>query len=158
MLSLLSCPILTYAQTQIAQTLVEFAPTATGGEATGSGGTASFSVGQIVYTTNIGANGTVAQGVQQPYEISTTLGINETTINLELSVFPNPTTNFLTLKVKDNTQLSYLLYNLQGQLLESKSLQSTSTNINLEAQPTATYFVKIFKNNQPIKTFKIIKN
>lgn len=38
---------------------------AAGGDATGVGGTASFSIGQIVYTT-IGNNGTtVAQGVQQ---------------------------------------------------------------------------------------------
>ena len=51
-------------------------PTATGGEATGTGGTASYSVGQVVYTTNTGTNGSMAQGVQQPYEISTTVGIN----------------------------------------------------------------------------------
>ncbi|RUA31173.1 MAG: hypothetical protein DSY76_01675 [Bacteroidetes bacterium] len=133
-------------------------PTATGGEATGSGGTASYSVGQVVYTTNTGTNGSVAQGVQQPYEISTTVGINETTINLELSVYPNPTTNYLTLKVEDNANLSYQLYDMQGKLIESKTLQSTSTNINLEAQQAATYFVKVIKNNQSIKTFKVIKN
>jgi type IX secretion system substrate protein len=133
-------------------------PTATGGEATGTGGTASYSVGQIVYTTNTGTNGSVAQGVQQPYEISTTVGINEITINLELSVYPNPTTNYLTLKVDDNTNLSYQLYDLQGKIIEGKMLQSTSTNINLEAQPAATYFVKVIKNKQIVKTFKIIKN
>ena len=65
-----------------------------GGEATGTGGTASYSLGQVVYTTNTGTNGSVVQGVQQPYEISTTLGINETSINLELSVYPNPTNNY----------------------------------------------------------------
>jgi Secretion system C-terminal sorting domain len=133
-------------------------PTATGGEVTGTGGTASYSVGQIVYTTNTGTNGSEAQGVQQPYEISTTVGINEITINLELSVYPNPTTNYLTLKVDDNTNLSYQLYDLQGKIIEGKMLQSTSTNINLEAQPAATYFVKVIKNKQIVKTFKIIKN
>ena len=46
--------------------------TAAGGEATGSGGTASYSVGQVVYTTVTGTNGSVAQGVQHPYEISIT--------------------------------------------------------------------------------------
>jgi hypothetical protein len=34
-----------------------------GGEAAGSGDTVSYSVGQLVYTTNIGS-GTVTQGVQ----------------------------------------------------------------------------------------------
>ena len=42
-------------------------PTASGGEATGTGGTASYSVGQVVYTTNTDATGTVTQGVQQAY-------------------------------------------------------------------------------------------
>jgi len=133
-------------------------PTASGGEATGTGGTASYSVGQVVYTTNTGTNGSVAQGVQQPYEIYTTVGINETSINLELSVYPNPTTNYLTLKTDDNANLSYQLYDLQGKLIENKKVSSNATNISLEGQPTATYFLNVVKNNQIVKTFKIIKN
>ena len=74
---------------------------ATGGEATGTSGTASYSVGQVVYTTNTGTTGSVAQGVQQPYDISITVGINEMPISLEWSVYPNPTTGFLTVKVED---------------------------------------------------------
>ncbi len=41
---------------------------ATGGNASGSGGSASYSAGQVVYTTHTGANGSVAEGVQQPFE------------------------------------------------------------------------------------------
>jgi hypothetical protein len=40
-------------------------PAATGGEATVSGGTVSYSVGQVVYTSAKGRNGSAAQGVQQ---------------------------------------------------------------------------------------------
>ena len=133
-------------------------PTATGGEAIGTSGTASYSVGQVVYTTNTGTNGSVAQGVQQPYEISTTVGINETAIKLELSVYPNPTTNYLTLKTEDNSNMSYQLYDLQGRVIENKKVSSNATNISLEGQATATYFLKVVKNNQIIKTFKVIKN
>jgi hypothetical protein len=140
------------------------ATTTAGGEASGSGGTASYTVGQTVYTTNTSTNGnTIAQGVQQPFEISTTIGINETSIKLEMSVYPNPTTNYLTLKVDDsamlnNQQLSYHLYDLQGKLIESKKVISNSSNISLENQPTATYLLKVTRNNQVIKIFKIIKN
>ena len=38
-----------------------------GGDVSGSGGTVSFSVGQIDYLSITGAGGSVAQGVQQPY-------------------------------------------------------------------------------------------
>tara|TARA_B110000495_G_scaffold198216_1_gene209664 strand:- start:26 stop:502 length:477 start_codon:yes stop_codon:yes gene_type:complete len=132
-------------------------PTATGGEATGTGGTTSYSVGQVVHTTNTGSNGSVAQGVQQTYEISVTTGVNETTIDLELSVYPNPTTDYLTLKVENTEGLSYQLYDLQGKVIVSKTLNGTSSNISLEGQPTATYFLEVVKNNQKVKTFKIIK-
>jgi hypothetical protein len=129
-----------------------------GGEATGLGGTASYSVGQVVYTTNTGTNGSVAQGVQQPYEISTTAGINETTINLEMSVYPNPTTNYLTLKTEDNSNLSYQLYDLQGKVIENKKINANSTTIKMEALPNAVYLLKIKNNSQIVKSFKIIKN
>ncbi len=42
---------------------------ATGGTATGSGGSVSLTVGQLVWHMFPGSNGTVLQGVQQPYEI-----------------------------------------------------------------------------------------
>jgi len=129
-----------------------------GGEATGTGGTASYSVGQVVYTTATGTNGSVAQGVQQPYEISTTVGINETSINLEMSVYPNPTIDYLTLKVEDNFNLSYQLYDLQGKVIENKKVNTNSTIIKMEGLPKAVYFLKVVNNKQAVKTFKIIKN
>jgi hypothetical protein len=133
-------------------------PTAAGGEATGTGGTASYSVGQVAYATNTGSNGSVLQGVQQPFEISTTVGINETSIHLEMSVYPNPTTDYLTLKVEDNSNLSYQLYDLQGKVIENKKVNANSTIITMEALPKATYFLRVTDNKNTVKTFKVIKN
>jgi len=48
---------------------------ATGADAAGSGGKVSYSVGQIAYTSQTGSNGSVTQGVQQPYEIFATVGV-----------------------------------------------------------------------------------
>ena len=129
---------------------------ASGGEATGSGGTVSYSVGQVVYTTNTGTNGSLSQGVQQPYVVSTTIGTNETSI--QLNAYPNPTTNNLTLATDDSESLSYQLFNIQGAEISSKTLNSKTCSINLEGYPPATYFLKVIKNNEVIKAFKIIKN
>jgi len=134
------------------------AVTATGGEATGTGGTASYIVGQVFYTTATGTNGSVAQGIQQAFEISVTLGVNETAINLELSVYPNPTTNYLTLKVEETANLNYQLFDMQGKVIENKKVTTNTTSITMEALPTATYFLNVVKNNQVVKTFKVIKN
>ena len=74
--------------------LVQEAVSATGSEASGTG---SNSIGQVVYPLNTGTNDSVAQSVQQPYEISTTAGIDVKNINLKLSVYPNSTTDYITL-------------------------------------------------------------
>ena len=132
--------------------------TTSGGDATGTGGTASYSVGQVMYTTATGTNGSIAQGVQQPYEISVTTGVNKTTINLELSVYPNPTTDYLTLKVEDNTELNYQIYDNHGKVIANKKVTATTSTINLESLPKATYFLNVVNNSQVLKTFKIIKN
>jgi len=132
----------------------------TGGEASGSGGTVHYSIGQVVYTTNNGTSGSVAQGVQQPFEISTISGIDVRNINLELSVFPNPTVDYLSLKV-ENSELStfnFQLYDIQGKLVMSKQLSSKSTTIDMKNLPTSTYLLKVTDDQKWIKTFKIIKN
>jgi hypothetical protein len=135
---------------------------ATGGNASGSGGTVSYSVGQVVYTTNTGgSNGTVAQGVQQPFEISVVTGLEEAKgISLSISAYPNPTTDFLNLKVEnyENTNLSYQLFDIGGKLLETKKITGNQTNIVMGNLVPATYFVKVTEGNKEVKTFKIIKN
>ena len=136
------------------------ATTATGGNASGSGGSVAYSIGQIVYTTHTGTNGSVAQGVQQPYEISIVLGIDNHSIKLELTAYPNPTTNYLTLNV-GNAELSTLnfqLYDINGKLIENRKIISNTETIGMENLPSATYFLKVTNNNNEIKTFKIIKN
>ena len=134
--------------------------TAAGGGASGSGGTAAYSVGQIVYTTNTGAGGSVAQGVQQPYEISIVLGLEDHQISLNMKVYPNPTSDFLILNV-GNFELSTLnfeLFDVSGKLLESKKITSITETISMENLPSSTYFLKVTSNNEEVKTFKIIKN
>ena len=133
---------------------------ASGGEATGSDGKVSYSIGQIVYLSNSAADGSVAEGIQQAYEISTTVGIEFADIQLELAVYPNPTTDFLNLKVADfkGATLSYQLFDFEGKLLASQLLNNHSTQIEMKNFPSSTYFLKIADKENNIKTFKIIKN
>jgi len=137
---------------------------AAGGNAAGSGGSVSYSVGQVVYITNSGTNGSVAQGVQQPFEISLITGLEDVKgINLTVSVYPNPATEFVTLKVDASVMLSkqsmsYQLYDFSGKLLESKKMEGDETSISMRNLPPATYFIKVTEGNKQIKSFKIVKN
>lgn len=128
-------------------------------EASGTGGHLSSSFGQVHYQTNSGSSGTMTQGVQQAFEISVTSGIKETGIELNCSVFPNPTVNFLNLKItaNNNDKLSYQLFDQNGRIVDSNSVNSENTMIDMTTLPTSTYFLIVNQNNLEIKTFKIIK-
>jgi hypothetical protein len=135
--------------------------TTSGGNASGGGGTVSYTVGQVVYTTNGNSNGSVAQGVQQPYEISVVTGIVEAKdISLEIMVYPNPATDFIKLKIENYKlqSLRYQLYNTNGSLLQVNKIVGNETNIVMSNLVSATYFLKVTDNNKVIKTFKIIKH
>jgi hypothetical protein len=133
---------------------------ATGGDATGSGGSVAYSVGQIVYTTHTGTTGSVAQGVQQPYEISVVLGIENSLIDLDISAYPNPTTQNLTLSIGNDISetLHFQLCDLSGKIIERRKISNRTETIYMENLATATYFLKVSNANNEVKIFKIIKN
>ncbi|NOZ47579.1 MAG: T9SS type A sorting domain-containing protein [Chlorobi bacterium] len=134
---------------------------AAGGNISGPGGSASYSVGQVVYTTNTGTNSySVAEGVQQPYEISVVSGIEQAKgINLECTAYPNPTSDFITLKVDDfnNKNLFYQLFDIDGKIIKTEKIIVAKTEINTEVLIQGSYFLRIIDNQKEIKTFKIIK-
>jgi hypothetical protein len=136
------------------------ATTATGGNATGANGTLTYSVGQIVYTTNKGVNGSMNQGVQYPYEISVVSGLEDTkSITLEYSVYPNPTADYLKLKITDYKieNLSYQLYDTNGKLILSQKINEAESTVSLQGFIHGSYFLKLTNKANLIKTFKIIK-
>lgn len=136
---------------------------ASGGNATGAGGSASYSVGQTVYSTQSGANGSVIQGVQQPYEISVVIGIENTSDNnFSLSVHPNPTTDNLVLEMENpslsDQSMHYQLYDVSGKLILSERITENKTSIPFKNLAAATYYIKVVQESKELKTFKIIKN
>ncbi|MCF8276022.1 MAG: T9SS type A sorting domain-containing protein [Flavobacteriales bacterium] len=132
---------------------------ASGSELSGSTGTISYSIGQVVYHTNSLPGGSMAEGVQQPYEISTVLGIDIPEIVLQLSAYPNPTTDVLNLVIGNYNyeDLSYQLYDVAGKLLLDGNIVDSSTAIRMDQFAMATYYLTIADSQKPIKTFKIIK-
>jgi hypothetical protein len=132
-----------------------------GGNASGSGGSVSYSVGQVVYTTSTGANGSVAQGVQQPFEISV-VSVNEEAAGITLTflAYPNPTTEYLTLSIAGGVPVQYsaALYNIDGELLKTQKVVTNETNIVMSNLPPGTYLIRLIQGDKAVKIFKIIKN
>ena len=133
--------------------------TAAGGTATGTGGSVTYTVGQLVFNQVTGSTGFIIQGVQQPYEISViTAVVNTEDISLDCIVYPNPTHGSIKLVIKsfNDENMVYRLYNMEGLLLQEKRIEDTPTVISPDRFPYGIYFIKILKARKEIKVFKII--
>ncbi|HKI88685.1 MAG TPA: T9SS type A sorting domain-containing protein [Draconibacterium sp.] len=132
-----------------------------GKDISGNGGTVSYSIGQVAFITNSGINGSVAQGVQQVYEIFVLTGLDDKKgININCKAYPNPTTQFLFLKIESLhiENMSFQLFDMNGRLLLNRDIEDFETTIPMSEYVPATYFLHVFENKLNVKTFKIIKH
>lgn len=136
-----------------------------GGVSKGSGGTASYSLGQVFYTTISGLDKTATLGVQQPYSIIRWQAAHPKSakISLAFSAFPNPTNDLLTLKLDESLDLSinslyYRLFDMNGKLLSLKRITEYSTVLSLKNYSSSIYQLQVTSDTDDFITFKILKN
>lgn len=132
-----------------------------GGNDEGDGGSVSYTIGQVFYKVIGESNGTLLQGVQQPYEINEVTGLEDfQNMDGEVLIYPNPVENFLMLNIQadEAIDLKYEIFNLQGKLLRNSQINSTETRISMESLAPSVYYLKISDGNQLWKVFKIVKN
>jgi hypothetical protein len=137
-----------------------------GGRAVGNGGFVDYTVGQITYTTNFSGTYSVAQGVQQPYEIIIETDPRDAlNLTLTCSAYPNPVADFLTLQVENyiDEKIEYTLYDAVGKLLTTGNVEKKKTVISMVGYISSTYTLKVIQQrneSMPRKTkvFKIILN
>ena len=149
-LSLL-CFSLSYSQESI---------NSSGSDATGNGGTVAYSIGQVVYATNSGTNGSSAQGVQHAYEILT-LNDNENAKLISLRAFPNPTNDNLIIEIGNNIDedLHFELFDLGGKMIKSEKIPDKKVLVDMSKEPSSIYYINIInQENKKVQSFKIIKN
>jgi hypothetical protein len=130
-----------------------------GGEAAGAGGSVSYTVGQVFYTTNTATTGGVSQGVQQPFEFQTLSNPELTTVKVTAVTYPNPTSDYVILKISDSTldTLSYTLFDVTGKAISNGIITNGDTQIAMQQLAIGIYILKVNRHNQELKTFKIIK-
>jgi len=140
-----------YAQSVIA---------AAAGNSTGTVGSESHTVGQIVWSEVSGTNGTMLQGIEHFFG-NPPVGIQKYFATIpEIVVHPNPADDFIKLISEDYMLGNFIfkLYNPKGILLLEKKIESTETEIAMRNYAPGSYLLIIFRNGVPVKTFKIIKN
>lgn len=146
--------IFTYAQSALVTV---------GGDAQSNSGSVSYTVGQIAVSTVANNDGSVsvAEGVQQPYEIMT-VGVNHyPEITLNAKIYPNPTENLAQLElngfdIPENGLQAYL-YDGNGKLLQTIQVIGDLTTFQIGHFSTGNYLLELKSGNQSLKTFKIVR-
>lgn len=140
--------------------------TTSGSKAVGRGGFADYTVGQVVYTTNFGGTHSVAQGVQQAYEIIIETDPKDALdMTLSCAAYPNPVVEFLTLHIENyiDEEIEYFLYDAVGKLLTTGKVEKKKTLISMIEYVSSTYTLKVVQKRngstpRKTKVFKIIQN
>lgn len=134
-----------------------------GGDAQSSYGSVSYTVGQIATQTFSNTNGSisVAEGVQQAYEIMT-VGVDEyPQIVLNAVVYPNPTQNIAHLQLNGfeipSDDLRAILYDGKSKQLQSFAVTDDLTVLQIGQYATGTYVLELRDGKRVLKTFKIVR-
>ncbi|MFT5858491.1 MAG: hypothetical protein ACI865_000579 [Flavobacteriaceae bacterium] len=130
---------------------------ASGGDGSGSGGTFSYSIGQIDYI-NVSSTLSISEGVQQPYEYYEVVGLSN--LNpIITSIYPNPATESILLEIGQlENDLSYDLFDLKGKLIEHADISATKTSIDIQPLAKGAYILEVSQTQHPITTLKFIKH
>ena len=142
---------------------------ATGGELTGSGGSASISVGQVNYQSVSGSTGASLGGVQQAFELFEVKSWKDVPywnepiepglpILVDLTLFPNPTPRSITVRVTDyqGEVLNYRILDIVGREMANGIISQPEVTIDMEELPAATYFMEV-KQGERASVYKLIK-
>jgi len=138
------------------------AVSASGGNATGTGGSVAYTIGQVTYTNFEGESGSINLGVQQP-NLFLTVGTQELDITISASVFPNPASTSASLKLEGESassiedDLTLNLYDLNGKLVMQQAIKTVITTIPMDQLTNGVYVLQVTRKNIEIKSFKIFK-
>ena len=143
------CPWKAMAQADIA---------VSGANGSGSGGTVSYSVGQVAYRQYSENIGSVSEGVQQAYEVSE-LGLEKNLGAFDCIIYPNPTLSGVRLILRDSSypKMHADLLDVTGKALLTFSVLNEVQDIPMEYQLAGTYILRIYSAKKEVKSFTIIK-
>jgi len=119
-----------------------------------------WSIGELQTETYTAGSQMLTQGFHQnSYTVSTAVE-QVKGLQFEITAFPNPTTDFISLKVESSKteSLQYTITDLSGRVLQTNKLLENNQQINFSGYAVGTYFITISQNSKLVKSFKIIKN
>ncbi len=118
-----------------------------------------WSIGELQTETYTNGSALLTQGFHQNNYIVTAID-EPNGITYQISASPNPTTNFIYLRIEspNNQHLQYQITDFRGEVLQNEKISDNNQQINFSDFAFGSYFIFVRQNNQLVKSFKIIKN
>jgi hypothetical protein len=122
-----------------------------GGNITGIKENLSFTIGEVFYDNK----GNSKDGIQQGFKLI----YKPLYSSLQLSLYPNPTTELLYFNVGDNDyeNLHYQIFDFVGQILESGMLSQKQNWISLKKFPSQDLLIQFYRNAYEHISYKVLK-
>jgi hypothetical protein len=133
--------------------------TAAGGDATGVGGSISYSVGQPFYQTAFGSDITLQAGVQQAYEISEVSSVWSLGGTVVVSAFPNPTSDYVRVLVEMENPVEWTcrVFDSAGRLVQTQQSSDSALLLPFQSLSAGTYLIEVRVSPTQFKTFQLVK-
>lgn len=123
-------------------------------------GSLDFTVGEVVINTATDGNNTLTQGFHQTNWKF--LGLDDDAPEVQVTIFPNPTSEILNIKTSSYVNATYTLYDALGKSVLADQLSDEQTPIQVGQLAAGAYTLELNfdnsdKSSPKQKTFKLIK-
>lgn len=156
LLFLFACCVLNFS---IAQSLSPEVISTAGTSFSNSSSILEWTLGEPVTSTLSNSSTILSQGFHQPNLLVTT--IDNAVTNYSLTLFPNPTVDFVQLQIQNlaNEIILIDLFTIEGKLLQSQQINSSANlQIDMSNYHSGTYLLSLKNNSDKIKSYQIIKS
>lgn len=118
----------------------------------------SWSVGELLTESIINGDVTLSQGFHQT-SISITEIYYRTDNRLCFNVYPNPTNDFIHLRVDEPEKIhfQYKIYDTNGRYLQTGSLNENGFSVDIKHLAVGVYFLIVYNQQKILSSFKIEK-
>jgi hypothetical protein len=129
-----------------------------GSEYTANSQKLSWTIGEVIINSHTANEVTLNQGFHQSAMVITSIETN-IDFTIEVSAFPNPRVNKLTVTHTDaeSERLTYTVYSIKGNCKATGVLSSTTTEIDFSSFSVGIYILQITDYKGNVNRLKIVK-
>ena len=130
--------------------------TTSGGSMSDNNVQANWTIGEPITETVTNNNSVVTSGFNQPiFKIVSSIENIQT--KFELSIFPNPTSQIVTIKYNGQLPVIAKVHSVNGQILSIKQINEASSQLDFSAKENGIYLLEITEPSGKSNTYRIVK-